>query len=240
MSDYPFDNWNDFYSALNNKLMDYYYHLNKITNLNNTPIFDEKWEKTSYKGNLVIECINNLLHKNHSSNDGLYLLIKFLLNHNSNNYKEYDYLLRSLDNNLSMGVSKDYKTTIQVIIELFFENNATIDLLPIMNEVFHSNDIYFKDNKNAKHNIEDEFLSYELRGLILDVLISYTNKHGNITELKNLLNTFVNWKDVETFEIDDLIGEVNDMSNLNNKDQFENIRYMALKSYSINLQEIYE
>jgi hypothetical protein len=242
MSDYPFTNWNDFYLALNNNLMDYYYYLNKINNVNkiNTPIFDEKWENTSYKGNLVIECINNLLNKKLSSNDGLYLMIKLLLNHNSNNYKEYNYLLGSLERNLEMGVRKDYKITIQTILELFFENNATIDLLPIMSEVFHSKDIYFKDNKNAKHNIEDEFLSYELRGLILDILISYTNTKGNITELKNLLNTFVDWKNVETFEIDDLLGEVNDMSELNNKDQFENIRYMVLKSYSINLQEIYQ
>jgi hypothetical protein len=237
MSDYPFNNWNDFYAVLKNNLMNY--DLPKST----TPIFDEKWEKTSYKGNLVIECLTNLLNRKHSSNDGLLLMIKLLLNHNSNNYKEYNYLLRSLETNLSMDNKNDYTKTIQKILELFFDNYADIDLSLILDQVYEAKDIYFKDNDIASHNLYEEFLSYELRGLILDTLISYMIKQGNIDELKNILNKYVNWKDLKTLETDDdddLDAEFNDMSELNNKDQFNNIRYMVLKYYSKKLQEIYK
>ena len=245
MSDYPFNNWGDFYAAFKNNLMNY--DLPKST----TPIFDEKWEKTSYKGNLVIECLTNLLNRKHSFNDGLLLMIKLLLNHNSNNYKEYNYLLRSLETNLSIDKKNDntndntndnkndYTKTIQKILELFFDNYADIDLSLILNQVYEAKDIYFKDNDIASHNLYEEFLSYELRGLILDTLISYMIKQGNINQLKNILNKYVNWGDLKTLETDYLDDEVNDMSELNNKDQFNNIRYMVLKYYSKKLQEIY-
>jgi len=104
------------------------------------------------------------------------------------------------------------KDILPTIIKMFIENGAKINLYMLF-EPFYINENY----------IEDELETYELRGMLVDILVQYD-------EMKKSIDSYIDWKSIEN-------NYWVNMPNYKTYD-YNTLRYMTIKYHSFYLKNI--